>query len=101
MAAFPQADAQAITALPAQIIGRLKVLVQSLINWQWPANATVLLPEVVKGKHNSLFRWGDASADVLFEIAIVSINNASGAQPIAESAAPTTKYQAILTHGLI
>ena len=61
----------------------------------------MLFPKVVKGKRNSLFRWGHPSPDVLFEIAVISVNDASGAQAIAESAAPTTKYQAILTHGLV
>lgn len=61
----------------------------------------MLFPKVVKGKRQSLFRWGHASPGVLFEIAVVSVNDASGAQAIVEAAAPTTKYQAILTHGLV
>lgn len=61
----------------------------------------MLFPQVVKGKHNTLFRWGHASADVLFEIAIVASNNVSEAQTIAEAAAPLTKYQACLTYGLV
>lgn len=65
------------------------------------ANATVLFPKVVKVKRTKVFRWGQASTNVLFEIAIISFNDASGAQAIAEAAAPTTKYQALLTHGLM
>ena len=55
----------------------------------------------MKGKHNTLFRWGHASPDVLFEIAVVASNTASEAQTIAEAATPTIKYQACLTQGLV
>ena len=82
IAIFPKEDALAITALRQQII----------------ANGSVLFPKVVKGKRNSLFRWGHASADVLFEIAIVTVNDSTEAQAKIKSA---PKYQAILTHGLI
>lgn len=85
MSIFPREDAQAIMALREQIM----------------ANATVLLPKVVNGKRKSLFAWGHPSANVLFEIAILSVNDASAAQAIAESAAPMMKYQAILTHGMV
>jgi hypothetical protein len=82
MAIFPKEDALAITAIRHQII----------------ANASVLFPKVVKGKRNSLFRWGHASPDVLFEIAIITVNDGTEAQARIKSA---PKYQAILTHGLI
>lgn len=65
------------------------------------ANATVLFPAIVKGKHNTLFRWGHASPDVLFEIAILATTTNSEAHALAEGASAGTKYQAILTHGLV
>ena len=81
-AIFPKEEALAITALRQQII----------------ANASVLFPKVVKGKRNSLFRWGHASPDVLFEIAVITVNDSTEAQARVISA---LKYQAVLTHGLI
>lgn len=55
----------------------------------------------MKGKHNTLFRWGHASPDVLFEIAILATSTNSEAHSLAEGAAAAVKYQAILTHGLV
>ncbi len=66
------------------------------------ANASVLFPKVVTGQRQSLFRWGQASPDVLFEIAVLVVKDASGAQAVMEAAAPTpAKYQAVLTYGLV
>lgn len=57
---------------------------------------------MVTGQRQSLFRWGQASPDVLFEIAVLVVKDASGAQAVMEAAADfPVKYQAVLTYGLV
>ena len=66
------------------------------------ANACVLFPTVIKNKRLSLFRWGQASPDVLFEIAVLHVKepNLSGAQAVVEHPA-LRRYQAVLTYGFV
>ena len=82
---------------------RPTVPVRAVTNVTCPsANATVLFPAVVKGKHNTLFLLGHTSPDVLFEIAILSVpGTTSEAHAAAEGASAGMRYQALLTHGLV
>lgn len=99
---FLGGDAAALVPLRQQIIGEHASLSPKRPGLTLPtATATVLFPAVVEGKHNTVFRWGHASPDVLFEIAILATTIGSEAHALAEGAASKTKFQAILTHGLV
>lgn len=108
MSVLPSEVALAVLAIRQQIIGKVDSLngnqLKSLTSPR--ANAIVLFPRVVKSKRQSLFRWGQASPEVLFEIAILRVNDQasvpSAAQAVvAERRVAPPKYQAILTYGFV
>jgi hypothetical protein len=98
---IPAEEAIAITAVRQQIIGEFNKMRTRNGSLTSSANASVLFPMVVDGKRLSLFRRGETSPEVLFEVAVLSINDASAAQAKAEATAPRTQFQAILTCGLL